>query len=63
VKNIIALASDFGCEVIVEGIEHAGTSEVASALGARYGQGFLFSRPREAASFLEQSRHELVHAG
>jgi EAL domain-containing protein (putative c-di-GMP-specific phosphodiesterase class I)/ActR/RegA family two-component response regulator len=59
VRNILSLASDFGCEVVVEGIEHAATSEVASAMGARYGQGFLYSKPGDAATFLDGFRPQL----
>jgi EAL domain-containing protein (putative c-di-GMP-specific phosphodiesterase class I)/ActR/RegA family two-component response regulator len=63
VRNIVSLATDFGCEVIVEGIEHAATSEVASAMGARYGQGFLYSKPRDAATFLDGFRPQPGTAG
>ena len=51
IRNIIALAADFDCDVVIEGIEEASTSGAAAAIGARFGQGFLYSRPRHAAAF------------
>jgi EAL domain-containing protein (putative c-di-GMP-specific phosphodiesterase class I)/ActR/RegA family two-component response regulator len=51
VSNIQSLARDFGCELILEGIEDASTAEMAARMGIKYGQGFLFSRPSDAASF------------
>jgi EAL domain-containing protein (putative c-di-GMP-specific phosphodiesterase class I) len=52
VRNILALARDFGCELILEGIESARTRDAARALEIRLGQGFFFSRPAEASHFL-----------
>lgn len=52
VSNLLSLSSDFGCTLILEGIEHAETADVAANLGIRYGQGFLFARPAEADAFL-----------
>ena len=52
VRNLLSLADDFGCDLIVEGIEHASTAEAAARLGIRYGQGFYFHRPAEAEVFL-----------
>jgi EAL domain-containing protein (putative c-di-GMP-specific phosphodiesterase class I) len=51
IRNIIALAADFDCEVVIEGIEESATSGAAAAIGARFGQGFLYSRPLDAAAF------------
>jgi EAL domain-containing protein (putative c-di-GMP-specific phosphodiesterase class I) len=53
VKNILMLAQDFGCELIIEGIEQAPTAEAARELGIRYGQGFHFYRPAEVETFLD----------
>lgn len=50
VRNIQSLARDFGCEVILEGIEDTSTADMAARMGIRYGQGFLFGRPADAAS-------------
>lgn len=51
VRNIIALAGDFGCDVVIEGIEEQATSGAATEAGATFGQGFLYSRPQDAESF------------
>jgi EAL domain-containing protein (putative c-di-GMP-specific phosphodiesterase class I)/ActR/RegA family two-component response regulator len=50
VINIQSLARDFGCELILEGIEDVSTAEMAARLGIKYGQGFLFGRPADPAS-------------
>ena len=49
VHNTIALARDFGCEPILEGIETGATVRAALEEGVRFGQGFHFSRARAAA--------------
>jgi EAL domain-containing protein (putative c-di-GMP-specific phosphodiesterase class I)/ActR/RegA family two-component response regulator len=49
VRNTVALARDFGCEPILEGIESAATARAAAAAGVTLVQGFLFGRPRSAA--------------
>jgi len=51
VVNIQSLARDFGCDVILEGIEDTSTAEMAARMGIQYGQGFLFGRPAAASSF------------
>lgn len=48
VRNVHSLARDFGCELIVEGIETASTRDAARAEGIRFGQGYLFGRPAPA---------------
>jgi EAL domain-containing protein (putative c-di-GMP-specific phosphodiesterase class I)/ActR/RegA family two-component response regulator len=48
VTNLQSLARDFDCDLILEGIEHSSTAEVAAEMGIRYGQGFFFGRPAEA---------------
>jgi EAL domain-containing protein (putative c-di-GMP-specific phosphodiesterase class I) len=49
VRSTIALAHSLGLHVIAEGIEHAGQLRRLRTLGCEYGQGFLFSRPLDAA--------------
>jgi diguanylate cyclase (GGDEF)-like protein len=49
VRAIQALAGSMGLEVIAEGIETEQQRAALLELGCRYGQGFLFSRPRPAA--------------
>lgn len=51
VMNLQSLARDFGCELILEGIEDVSTAEMAARMGIKYGQGFLFGRPSDPASF------------
>lgn len=45
VSNIVSLAQDFDCDVILEGIEERSTATAATALGIALGQGYLFGRP------------------
>jgi EAL domain-containing protein (putative c-di-GMP-specific phosphodiesterase class I)/ActR/RegA family two-component response regulator len=49
VRNILALAQSFACDVILEGIETESTAAAAQALGIRYGQGYYFGRPANYA--------------
>lgn len=51
IGNILSLAHDFECEVVLEGIESAATSGAAHEMGARYAQGFFYARPQQAAAF------------
>jgi EAL domain-containing protein (putative c-di-GMP-specific phosphodiesterase class I)/ActR/RegA family two-component response regulator len=48
ITNFRSMAGDFGCDLILEGIEDASTAEAAAELGIRYAQGYLFGRPAEA---------------
>jgi len=48
VRHTVALANDFGCETILEGIESATTARAAAAMGVTLAQGFHFGRPRAA---------------
>jgi EAL domain-containing protein (putative c-di-GMP-specific phosphodiesterase class I) len=52
VRNIIALAADFGCATIIEGVETEATLDAARDAGIALAQGYLFGRPAEAAAFL-----------
>jgi diguanylate cyclase (GGDEF)-like protein len=45
VRAIVALAASLSIDVIAEGIERPEQRDRLRALGCRYGQGFLFSRP------------------
>ncbi len=51
VRNIVALASDFGCDVVLEGIEEESTAAAAARAGIKYGQGYLFGRPSPSTSY------------
>jgi EAL domain-containing protein (putative c-di-GMP-specific phosphodiesterase class I) len=48
VRAIVALAQSLGIDVVAEGLERPDQRDRVSALGCRYGQGFLFSRPLSA---------------
>ncbi|MFC4472681.1 aminotransferase class I/II-fold pyridoxal phosphate-dependent enzyme [Streptomyces xiangluensis] len=49
VEGIVRIAEVLGLQVIAEGIENDGQSDLLGAMGCRYGQGFLFARPMAAA--------------
>jgi len=51
VKNILSLARDFNCELILEGIESAATRDAARDLGLHLCQGYFFARPAPAGTF------------
>lgn len=50
IRNIQSLATDFECEVILEGVESEATSRAAADIGARYAQGFFYARPADAGT-------------
>ena len=49
VATVVALAETLGLRVVAEGIELPEDAERLIALGCRFGQGYLFARPTEAA--------------
>lgn len=51
VRNVLSLAHDFDCQLILEGIESAETRDAARDLGIHLAQGYFFARPAPAASF------------
>lgn len=53
IRNIQALARDFECDVILEGVETEETSRAAADIGARYAQGFFYARPAEASALVQ----------
>lgn len=63
VRTIIELARVLGMEVVAEGIETSEQYSLLRELGCRYGQGFLFARPMNAAevtNLLESPEGELA---
>ena len=52
VSSIIHLAHAMDIEIIAEGIETSEESLVLETLGARYGQGYLFSKPVPLRDFI-----------
>jgi diguanylate cyclase (GGDEF)-like protein/PAS domain S-box-containing protein len=53
---VIQMGRDFGCDVVVEGLEDRGMIEVARLLGARYGQGYGLARPMPCGDLIGWSR-------
>lgn len=45
VRGVVDLAHALGLEVVCEGVEHEAQHAQLRALGARWGQGYLYSRP------------------
>jgi len=50
VRTIIALAQNMHMTIVAEGIETAAQRDHLAALQCRYGQGYLFGRPMDAAA-------------
>jgi diguanylate cyclase (GGDEF)-like protein len=50
VRTIVSLAENVGMEVVAEGVETLSQLTQLRKLNCRYGQGYLFSRPVDAAS-------------
>jgi len=48
IRNIVALGAEFGCDIIIEGIEDESSEAAAKDLGIKFGQGYLFGRPADA---------------
>ncbi|MEO8218975.1 MAG: EAL domain-containing protein, partial [Acidobacteriota bacterium] len=59
IRNIIALATDFDCRVIVEGIEEMATMAAALRVGAQLGQGYFFAEPREVVDFDSTAKRQV----
>lgn len=53
IESMVGLADRLGQQLIVEGIETAEQASALKAMGVRYGQGFLFGRPKPAADLLK----------
>ncbi|HEX9083324.1 MAG TPA: EAL domain-containing protein [Gemmatimonadaceae bacterium] len=51
VTNLLSLARDFNCQLILEGIERMSTADAAAGLGIPLGQGFFFGAPADVACF------------
>ena len=52
VRNLVSLAAEFSCAMIIEGVEDASTADAARDLGIALGQGWLFGRPADAADIV-----------
>jgi EAL domain-containing protein (putative c-di-GMP-specific phosphodiesterase class I) len=62
VKAILALAEHIGIEVVAEGIERAEQRDLLRTLKCQLGQGYLFSRPTDAASAVAMLRAKSSYA-
>ena len=51
VMNLLSLANDFKCDLILEGIEDESTATMAAHLGIPLGQGYFFARPGDPSAF------------
>lgn len=49
VRHVVALARDFGCRTVLEGVETASTAEAAGEMGIELAQGYHFGRPSAAS--------------
>lgn len=57
VRTVIAMAHNFDCSVVAEGIEAPDQARTLLALGCELAQGFWFARPMDADRF-EQLSHQ-----
>lgn len=60
VRHTVALARDFGCETIIEGVETAATARAAASAGVPLAQGFHFGHPRAAAHWQDAATAPLA---
>ncbi|MGY1847681.1 MULTISPECIES: sensor domain-containing phosphodiesterase [unclassified Blastococcus] len=51
---MVTFAQETGARLVAEGVEHAAERDVLVARGVRYGQGYLFGRPRPARDVLDR---------
>ncbi len=49
VRHVSALARDFGCATVLEGIESRATADAAAELGIELVQGYFFGRPQSVS--------------
>ena len=56
--GVLALAGQVGMTPVVEGIERPEQVRDLLAMGARFGQGYFFSKPVSSRAFVEQMRNQ-----
>lgn len=59
VRSLVHLSHDIGMDVVAEGIETTHEHAALVDLGAEYTQGFFYSRPLDAESFLQLPQNAL----
>lgn len=52
VRNLISLANEFSCELIMEGVETASTAFAARAIGVKLAQGYFYGKPAAVEELL-----------
>ena len=52
VMNLLSLANDFKCDLILEGIDDQATATMAAHLGIRLGQGHFLGKPADPSAFV-----------
>lgn len=62
VRHTVAMARDFGCETILEGIETPSTAHAAIEAGVTLAQGFHFGRPHAASHWTAAAKASLQAA-
>jgi EAL domain-containing protein (putative c-di-GMP-specific phosphodiesterase class I) len=62
IRHTVALARDFGCETILEGIETDKTAVAAAEAGVTLAQGFHFGRPSPASHWISMKTSSLQAA-
>ena len=50
IEGIAAISLNMGCQMVAEGVENAEQARQVHAIGAQYGQGYLYSRPLSLAA-------------
>jgi EAL domain-containing protein (putative c-di-GMP-specific phosphodiesterase class I) len=55
VAHVAAMARDFGCRTVLEGIEGPATADEAARLGLDFAQGYHFGRPQFASHWKERA--------
>lgn len=53
IRHVVALAQDFGCATVLEGIESRATADAAATLGIELAQGYFYSVPRDVSHWRE----------
>jgi EAL domain-containing protein (putative c-di-GMP-specific phosphodiesterase class I) len=56
VRNVLSLARDFDCQLVLEGVETASTRDAARDEGITLAQGYFFGRPAPIAAISVAAR-------
>jgi EAL domain-containing protein (putative c-di-GMP-specific phosphodiesterase class I) len=62
VEALIDIARKIGVDIVAEGVETIAQAERLAALGCDFGQGYLFSRPTDAATIVRLLRASMPAA-